>query len=345
MTEELRKEWESIIMQPTIYIYGAAKTASRLYDLIMQLGYQENVKGFLVTDSGNNVQELCGVPVSDVHFFSDKSVCVLVPHKGVYKKQICNLLESLAFNNIFPVGQLIERTAQEKREHIILDHEGVGWENYNRKSEEEKEKDADVRERILSILKEGQPDFGGLEPYQSMESIGLKGKRPTAYRINEYGLNQILRKQDDVLDIGCNSGFLDISIAGMVHSVTGIEYDESLVKVADLVAEYLKVSNCEFLIGDFNDWYRDKGIDAKYNIIFSFAIHHWLNLPSKEYVAVIDQMLRADGYVCFESHIYGEDVGFDECYEEFLRRGYHIVCEKKINDDGLQNRQYVLFHK
>ena len=345
MTDALRKEWDSIIRQSHIYIYGAAKTASRLYDIIIQLGYQENMKGFLVTNAEDNVHELCGLPVSDVNYFNDKSVCVLVPHKGVYKKQICSLLESLSFENICPVGQLIEKTRQEKHEHIKLEHEEVGWEHYNLKSEEEKEKDGGMREVILAILKDGQPDFGGLEPYQSLETIGLKGKRPTAYRINEYGLNRILRKQDDVLDIGCNSGFLDISIAGMVHSVTGIEYDDSLVKVADLTADYLKVSNCEFLVGDFNDWYKDKGMGSKYNIIFSFAIHHWLNLPSNVYVAVIDQMLKEDGYVCFESHIYGEDAGFDECYEEFLRRGYRVACEKMINDDGMQNRQYVLFHK
>lgn len=343
MTNELKSEWESIIAQPDLHIYGAAKTAEKLYEFIEQMGYQENVKGFLVTDSEKNAREVCGLPVSDVHDFSDKQVAVLVPHMGVYKEQIDTLLKSLAFSNVYFVGQLRVRTAQEERECITSDHGETGLEIYDQKSEAEKEKDARIRERILTILQEGNPDFGGVKPYQSLELIGLRGIRPTEYRIREYELRRILRAEDDVLDIGCNSGFLDISIAGEVRSVTGVEYDGSLVSAANLVTDYLKVPNCKFYNGDFNDWY--KNVNTNYNVIFSFAIHHWLNLEPKEYVAIIDQLLRAEGYVCFESHIYGADVEFDECYKEFIKRGYRIVCEKKINDDGLQERQYVLFQK
>lgn len=343
MTNELKKEWELIVAQPNLYIYGAAKTAEMLYEFITQMGYKENIKGFLVTNSEKNAKEVCGLPVSDVHCFSDKEVSVLVPHMGVYKEQICKLLESLAFNNIYLIGQLRVRTAQEEREYIVPAHREIGWEIYNQKPKTEKEKDAGIREQILTILQEGNPDFGGVRPYQSLEIIGLQGIRPTEYRIREYELRRILKEQDDILDIGCNSGFLDISIAREVRSVTGVEYDNSLVKVANLVANYLKISNCTFYNSDFNEWYRNTS--TSYNVIFSFAIHHWLNLDSKEYVAIIDQLLREGGYVCFESHIYGADIEFEECYKKFLELGYGIVCEKKINDDGLQERQYVLFRK
>ena len=343
MTNELKKEWESIIARSNLYIYGAAKTAEKLYEFIIQMGYKENVKGFLVTDSEKNASEVCGLPVSDVHCFSDKEVSVLVPHVGIYREQICELLEKLAFSNIYLVGQLRARTSQEEREYITSGHEEIGWEIYDQKSEAEKEKDAGIREQILSILQEGNPDFGGVKPYQSLEMIGLRGIRPTEYRIREYELRQILKEQDDVLDIGCNSGFLDLSIASDVRSVTGVKYDSSLVNAANLVANYLKISNCVFYNGDFNEWYRNA--NTNYNVIFSFAIHHWLNLASNEYVTIIDHLLRAGGYLCFESHIYGADVEFDECYKEFLELGYRIVCEKKINDDGLQERQYVLFQK
>ena len=343
MTNELKKEWDVIISQSNLYIYGAAKTAEKLYDFISEMGYKDNMKGFLVTDSEKNVKELRGLPVSDIHHFSDKEAFVLVPHLGVYREQICSLLKSLAFSNVYMIGHLKEQTVQEKRENGILSHEEIGWDKYVQKSGVEKEKDAEIREQILDILRDGQPDFGGVKPYQSMEIIGLRGIRPTEYRIREYGLRQILKECDDVLDIGCNSGFLDISIAGEVRSVTGVEYDFNLVKVANLVANYLKVTNCMFYNGDFIDWYRNA--DKNYSVIFSFAIHHWLDLNSQEYVAIINHLLRVNGYVCFESHIYGEDAEFEECYREFLKLGYHIICEKKINDDGLQERQYVLLQK
>ncbi len=343
MTNEIKREWESILAQPNLYIYGAAITASKLYDFIVQMGYKENIGGFLVTDGEKNVQKLCGLPVNDVHNFSDKSACVLVPHMGVYKEQICSLLESLSFNHVYLVGQLRAKTAMEERKESIPEQEEIGWEEYNSKSEEEKEKDAGIREQILQMLKEGQPDFGSIVPYQSLELIGLKGMRPTAYRIKEYGLDRILRGQDDVLDIGCNSGFLDISISQRVRSVTGIEYDGSLVKIAKLAADYLKAENCTFINSDFYEWYKDT--ETSYNVIFSFAIHHWLNLTPQEYVEALDRMLRTNGHICFESHIYGEDVEFDMCCEEFRKRGYSVLCEKGMNDDGVQNRQYVLLKK
>lgn len=343
MTDELKKEWDTVLGQPDLYIYGAAKTAEKLYEFIKQMGYQENVKGFLVTDSEENVEEMFDLPVKCVRLFDNKSVAILVPHMGIYRKQICELLESLAFHNVYQVGQLRAKTAQEERKYVTLGHENIGWEIYEQKSEKEKERDAGIREQVLSLLEEGNPDFGGVKPYQSLEMIGLRGIRPTEYRIREYELRQILKEQDDVLDIGCNSGFLDISIAKEVRSVTGVEYDGSLVNIANLVADYLGISNCLFYNVDFNQWYRSA--DTSYNAIFSFAIHHWLNLDSKEYVTIIDRLLRRGGYVCFESHIYGADIEFDECYKEFLELGYSIVCEKKINDDGLQERQFVLFRK
>lgn len=343
MTNELKKEWNLVLDFPAVYIYGAAKTAEKLYDFFLELGYKGNIKGFLVTDGERNVKMLHGLPVSDIHIFADKGIRVLVPHIGVYKEQISNLLDELGFKNVFLIGRLQEKTALEERKICVTDCEKAGWKEYYSKPESEKVKDVNIREQILNILQEEQPDFGGVKPYQSMELIGLEGIRPTEYRIRMYELRQILRDQHDVLDIGCNSGFLDLSIAGLVQSVTGIEYDKSLVKVAKLTAEYLKINNCTFYNDDFNHWLKDA--DKSYHVIFSFAIHHWLNLSAFEYVKVIDQLLRAGGYFCFESHIYGMDQEFDECYDKFVKLGYRVVCKKKMKDDGLQERMYLMFQK
>lgn len=343
MTNERKEEWKLIIDRPDLYIYGAAKTAEKLYELIAHMGFQENIRGFLVTDSENNVPVLRGLPVYDIHYFEQKGVPVLVPHMGIYRRQISDLLDALNFKNVFFVSQLIVKIAQEECESIVPDNKKVGWEIYDQKTEIEKKQDTYIRERILSILQEGQPDFGAVKPYQSLELIGLEGIRPTEYRIREYGLRNILNSADDILDIGCNSGFIDLTIAGLVHSVTGIEYDESLIKAASLVKEYLNVTNCMFYNSDFNDWCRQA--ERKYQVIFSFAIHHWLNIEPGEYVAILDRLLNRYGYVCFESHVYETDVKFNGCCKEFEKSGYSVIFEKKINDDGLQERKYVLLQK
>ncbi len=343
MTDELKKEWTSIINKPNIYIYGAAKTAETMYSFISGMGYKQHIKGFLVTEGKDNVQELLGLEVKDIHNFDEKEACILVPHMGVYKEQISNLLVLLGFKNVYFVGQLRTKTVQEEREHIALDNGKVGREIYDKKTEIEKESDANLREQILTILRNGQPDFGGIKPYQSMEMIGLWGIRPTEYRIREYELRTILGPKDNVLDIGCNTGFLDLSISNLVQSVTGIEYDSSLVKIANLVKDYLKVPNCIFYNGDFNDWYRNT--DTSYNVIFSFAIHHWLNITPQRYVEILNKLLRTHGYICFESHIYGADIEFDKCCKEFQNLNYQVIISKKINDDGMQEREYVLFRK
>lgn len=343
MTNELKNEWISVINYSDIFIYGAKKTAEGLYDFISSMGYRDHVKGFLVSDGANNDPQLCGLSVYDIHEFDQKAGRVLVPHVGVYRKQISSLLSSLGFSNVFFVSTLMERIQLEKIDNMHWEHEKAGWETYDEKSEYEKQRDTSVREKIMNILQEGRPDFGGIKPYQSMELIGLKGVRPTEYRIREYGLRDILNSQHDVLDIGCNSGFLDITISNLVHSLTGIEYDESLIKAANLAKDYLGVSNCSFYHGDFNDWY--KNTNAKYSVIFSFAIHHWLNLTSKEYTAMLNKLLVSHGYLCFESHIYDADPEFYECCKELEDLNYKVICKKRIKDDGLHEREFVLFQK
>lgn len=330
MTDKTKREWDMIISRQ-VYIYGAANTAETLYHFILEQGYK-SVKGFLVTEIKDNPEQFLGLPVEDIHNFTNREAYILVPHMGVYKEQISDLLRALGFKNVYFVGQLMTRTKLEERGFFEAD-----------KAAEENTKNVHIQNQILDILKEGTPDFGGVMPYQSLELIGLKGVRSTEHRIQEYGLREVLRVDDDVLDIGCNSGFFDISIANLVHSVTGIEYDHNLVRIAELVKNYLKISNCDFYNMDFNDWYKD--VTATYNVIFSFAIHHWLNIAPRKYVAILNRLLRKDGYICFESHIFGKDPEFDECYEEFQRLGYRTISIKNINDNGLQERQYILLQK
>ncbi len=328
MASAVKKEWDEILSQD-IYIYGAAKTAERIYQFLLERG--GNVKGFLVTEGKANPSQLSGLPVEDIHNFKHKESCILVPHMGTYKEEIDGLLKSLGFRNVHLIAQLMARTELEENQPVnMCENEG-------------NDRHSKIRKQILEMLQEGLPDFGGVMPYQSLELIGLKGGRSTEKRIEEYGLKEILKPEDDVLDIGCNSGFFDILVAKSVHSVTGVEYDKTLVKVGELVRDYLKVPNCVFYNGDFKKWY--KQADKAYDVIFSFAVHHWLDLSPQEYVSILDSLLKGDGYIVFESHTYGMDEEADQCRRKFQEMGYQIICDKRIKDGDTQEREYILFKR
>jgi trans-aconitate methyltransferase len=173
----------------------------------------------------------------------------------------------------------------------------------------------------------------------------LKGTRPSAYRIRKYGLEQYLGEDVNVLDIGCNSGFLDMSIATRVKTITGVEYDKTLVEIADCVKDWLHMDNCSFVNGDFNEWYKTN--ETCFGLIFSFAIHHWLNIRPEEYADRLDKLLKKGGYVCIESHElnWRADEEYTACVDILRDRGYVAAAVGDIMDDGVTRRNYCILQK
>lgn len=341
-------EWLDLFeKEGDFYIYGAANTAKQILKMAMDTGVSDKIKGFVVTDGEDNPEYVERLPVVDIHKLQDKQANILVPHAGVFKREIYLLLESLGFNNVnsihkftyFIIGgrQIIADSCMEKAKERER--------KYNvSKSYADREKDTALREQVVRIRNEGQPDFGQGQFYQSFEQIGLTGTRPTLYRVEKYGIKDFLDKNQDVLDIGCNTGFLDMEIASLVQTVTGVEYDKSLVDVANCVKERVAVDNCTFINSDFHDWYR--GNKKTYNVIFSFAIHHWLNLTPEEYVKKIDNLLKEEGYLCFESHdMRVGDKEYEECLALWLSMGYVIRNRGDIMDDGATQREYTVLQK
>lgn len=69
--------------------------------------------------------------------------------------------------------------------------------------------------------------------YQSDPELSIGGLRSTLDRVRLYGLDKAMFPEMNVLDIGCNVGFLDLEISKYVNSVTGVDIDESFVSVAN----------------------------------------------------------------------------------------------------------------
>lgn len=344
------KEWKKIFDTDYIYIYGAGKTASVfLEDIALEsLVWKSKIKGFLVTDRTNNPKKLAGLAVIQADENKNRNIRVLVPHTGIYRDQIHHLLEQLGYRDFVNIAQLRGHDREDEARHNPLHL--VGLENYNEKSDVEKAKNYSIRTEVERILAAGNPDFGGIIPYQSLEKIALKGMRPTTYRVRKYAMMDILRSDMEVLDIGCNTGFIDLTIAGLVKSVTGIEYDSSLANAGSFVAKELGISNTNIQNADFNLWY-EENYEKKYDVIFSFAIHHWLDLAPDVYVNKLDVLLKKDGYLWIESHDQGGDIDYFKIIDSLKEKGWLQLQDEAIYDEevarevGKTGRRFSIMKK
>ena len=198
---------------------------------------------------------------------------------------------------------------------------------------------------LLTRLLGRNQDYGQGTFYQSSSALKLQGQRPTDYRIKKYELEKYLSGGDKtVLDIGCNVGFLDIDIAQWAKHIKGVEYNKRLVLIAKIASRYLHLRNVEFVCGDFNNW-SQKDKDC-YDIIFSFAVHRWINMPSQEYSKVLTEKLNRGGYIIFESQNVNMDKElFMEYLEAFRECGLDVIKEDTIKDDGRIERMFVVLKK
>lgn len=196
------------------------------------------------------------------------------------------------------------------------------------------------REELYVLLGRNQ-DFSVHSFYQSLPSFGICGQRPTADRIELYGLEEIV-KGKRVLDIGCNCGFLDISIAKWAKHIEAIEQNIILLKIANRVKEYLSISNIDFVCEDFNQYINN----GKYDVVFSFAVHCWIGMDPQKYAHKLATCMNRNGILLFESHNM-KDASERELYEKysdaFKDCGFMLRRADKILDDGMNLREYRIF--
>ena len=191
----------------------------------------------------------------------------------------------------------------------------------------------------------GQDAANEIYFYQSLPVLGIKGARPSDIRTEVYRLYEFLDKSKNVLDIGCNVGFLDMTIAEHVNSVTGLEYNPVFVDIANNTAKILGIDNVSFVQGDFKLWCKEN--TRTYDAVFSFAVHYWIGLPPEEYAAILSKLLVPGGYLVFESHCLTIDIGqnTDE-FEKAITLHNFTKCFSGINNDheGI-TRSWTVFRK
>lgn len=139
--------------------------------------------------------------------------------------------------------------------------------------------------------------------YQSLDEIRVSGVRPTDRRFDAYGLRELLRSDQEVLDIGANAGFMAILMSRYVKSVDAVEWNPYQVAIGRDVVGYLRITNVKFIEKSFQDLKPAN----RYDVITSFANHTTVDGGMKEgnlrsYFEHLHAMLRDDGLLAFESH-------------------------------------------
>jgi cyclopropane fatty-acyl-phospholipid synthase-like methyltransferase len=181
---------------------------------------------------------------------------------------------------------------------------------------------------IFKLFLRRRQGFGVHQFYQSYPALGIRGARDTLNRQHVYGLQDILKPDMDLLDIGSNVGFFSIALADRVKQVDLLEYEPELAEIASLLKDKEGKDNVTSICGDFKAF--DPG--KKYDLIFSFAIHWWVGLSLGEYLKRIRSHLKEQGLILIESHTltYGQvsDVETELASDSSLR-----VLRKGTTDD------------
>jgi SAM-dependent methyltransferase len=69
-------------------------------------------------------------------------------------------------------------------------------------------------------------------------------------------LNHINVEGKNVLDLGCNTGYISFQLADKAKSIVGIDKDPKVLEICNLIKEIDQIDNVEFL--EFNKWNLEK---------------------------------------------------------------------------------------
>jgi len=174
---------------------------------------------------------------------------------------------------------------------------------------------------LLDEYLDAETVYGGVNYYQSYIDMGIRGLRSSGDRISLYHIKEYLKIDDEVLDIGCNCGFLDMQIAPYVKKITGIEIEPRFVSIANQIKSKEHIENVEFFCENY--WGNSRlGV---YDVIFAFAIHTNIMLSGATKEGFCDSIiahLKPGGYLFFESHDIQNDIErYMEFTEEFELKG------------------------
>ena len=205
-----------------------------------------------------------------------------------------------------------------------------------------------INQILLKQTKEySHYDYGEGYFYQSFSNAYISGFRDTTERVKHLGLREIT-KNKSVLDIGCNTGFILISLADTYKSGFGIDFNLYLIEIADATKSFSKINNTSFLASSFEDI----DIEESYDVVLSLANHSTYDGNTKQdldsYFKKISDVLNKGGIMVFESHPPAiENVEQLDKTLGAIRKVFQIEKTFKLPLKGFldKNRTYVIAKK
>ena len=204
----------------------------------------------------------------------------------------------------------------------------------------------DLHRKIDTVLREQRREYGDYyyfygQPYQALGILGVYGERSTEERFEAYGLNDLIKREDHVLDIGCNCGFVALYTAFRTGCrADGVDINPYMIQIGDLCAEYLRISDRVNLsalrIQDFTP-------QVQYTVLLSFATH-WTDdenyrVPLREHFERCATYLQPGGLLVFETH--AADVGNADFYDAIATFSDLFSVESKRDTDRGTRHLYL----
>lgn len=107
----------------------------------------------------------------------------------------------------------------------------------------------ELHRRIDQTLQKQRAEYGDYyyfysQPYQALGVLGVYGERSTEERFEAYGLRDLIRPEDRVLDVGCNCGFIALYTSFRTGCrVDGVDINPYMIQIGNHCAEYLRISD------------------------------------------------------------------------------------------------------
>ncbi|MBL0727927.1 bifunctional 2-polyprenyl-6-hydroxyphenol methylase/3-demethylubiquinol 3-O-methyltransferase UbiG [Piscinibacter sp. HJYY11] len=162
------------------------------------------------------------------------------------------------------------------------------------------------RRELLRILDRAarewpSADYGSGYLYQSFPRLGLRGFRQTDTRVAQMDLGASLAGRS-VIEIGCNTGFLSLSLSPGTRRYLAFDNNPFLMDIARLAQKELGDGTVEFRTNSLEDLQTEE----RFDVALSFANHStWdgnMSLSLDAYFARLQGLLAPGGTLFFESH-------------------------------------------
>lgn len=164
-------------------------------------------------------------------------------------------------------------------------------------------------------------------PYQALAILDVFGERGTEERFDAYGLADLVRPEDRLLDIGCNCGFMALYTAFRTGcSADGIDINRYMIRIGEHCIDFLRLQDRVKLVAQP---FQDYKPTQPYTVVLSFATH-WTDdrnyrVRLQDHLLRIHGMMADGGLLVFESH--SADVGNAEFYTALEEMRTHFSWE------------------